>query len=258
MPRIRYSNVHKSACVSWLLEGYGTSAVQRLFEDRFNITSPARSTMRQWREDYQSRGTHAHRGGNGRPQITEEKKNEIRALFNSNPRLSLRAAAQEVGVAHATIWNFLRKELKMFPYKLQMTTALTESHKERRLRFARDCRRELRNNAGYLRRIVFSDECKFSLSGSVNKQNCRIWGLERPKEVYETLHNSPSIMVWCALSESEIIGPYFFENENVTGSTYKRMLRYFLLPKLQGYPEDMIFQQDGAPPRTILLKLGNI
>ena len=139
MPRIRYSNLHKHACVSWLLEGYGTSAVQPLFQDRFNMTSPTRSTMRQWREDYQSRGTHAHRGGNGRTQITEAKMNEIRALFNSNPRLSLRAEAQEVIFAHATIWKFLRKELKMFPYKLQMTTALTESHKERRLEIARDC-----------------------------------------------------------------------------------------------------------------------
>ena len=29
---------------------------------------------------------------------------------------------------------------------------------------------------------------------------------------------------------------------------YKRILHYFLFPKLRGYPEDMIFQQDGAPP----------
>ena len=82
-------------------------------------------------------------------------------------------------------------------------------------------------------------------------------GIRAPNEVYETLHNSPSIMVWCAISKSEIIGPYFFENENLSGSTYKRMLRYFLFPKLRGYPEDMIFQQIGDP-RTIILKLGNI
>ena len=56
-------------------------------------------------------------GGNGRPQKAEAKKNEIRALFNNNPRLSIRAAAQKAGATHATIWNFLRKELKIFPYK---------------------------------------------------------------------------------------------------------------------------------------------
>ena len=51
-----------------------------------------------------------------------------------------------------------------------------------------------------------------------------------------------------ALSEREIIGSYFFENKNVTGSTYKRIVRYFLFPELWGYPQDKIFSQVGAPP----------
>ncbi len=82
----------------------------------------------------------------------------------------------------------------------------------------------------------------------MNKQNCRIWGIERPNEVYETLQNSQSIMIWCSSSRNEIIGPYLFKNENVTSRTYKRMLLYFLLPKLEGYPENLIFQQDFALP----------
>ena len=155
---------------------------------------------------------------------------------------------KRVGVAHATIWNFQREELKIFPYKLQMTNALTERHTERRLKFSRDCSRKLRNNAGYLKRIVFSDECKFSLSGSVNNQNSRIWGSERPNKVYETLRNSPSIMVWCAPSESEITWLYFFENRNVTGSTYKRMLRYFFVSQARKVLRRHDFQQGGAPP----------
>ena len=56
------------------------------------------------------------------------------------------------------------------------------------------------------------------MSGSVNKQNFRICESERPNEVSETLQNSPSVMVWCALSKKEVIGPYFFEDGNVTGS----------------------------------------
>ena len=252
MSRSGYTDAERAQCVIWISEGYGATDVQRLFRNEYNRHPPARSTIRQWREDYQTRGSHAHRGGNGRPRISNEVRNQIQELFNNDPTISLRAVAAQTGVAHATVWNFLRKELKLFPYKLQMGTALTEDHKTRRIRFAQSCRRELRNDAGYLNRIVFSDECKFSLSGVVNKQNCRIWGTERPNEVYETLHNSPSVMVWCALSQNEIIGPYFFENENVTGSTYKRMLRYFLFPKPRNYPETMIFQQDGAPPHYSL------
>ena len=33
---------------------------------------------------------------------------------------------------------------------------------------------------------------------------------------------------------------------------HKRILRYFLFTRLQGYPEDMISQQNGAPPHYSL------
>ncbi len=86
-------------------------------------------------------------------------------------------------------------------------------------------------------RFVERWTCKIAGSGV---QNARI-------RFYETLHNSPSVMIWYTISKNEVIGLYFFENENVTGSTYTRMLRYFLFPKLKGYPENMIFQQNAAP-----------
>ena len=65
--------------------------------------------------------------------------------------------------------------------------------------------------------------------------------MKPPNEVYETLRYSSSDMIWCTVSENEVIGPCFFEKENVTGSTYKRMLHYFSFPRLQGYPEDIIY-----------------
>ena len=77
----------------------------------------------------------------------------------------------------------------------------------------------------------------------MNMQNCRIWETQRPNEVYETIHNSPS-----DIPKNEVIGPYFFENENVTGSKYEKKQPYILFIRLQRYAEDMIFQQDGVPP----------
>ena len=248
MQRSGYTNAERAQCVLWISEGYGATEVQSLFVDSYGRRRPARSTIRQWRNDYQERGNHDHRGWNGRPRITIAVRDQIRDLFIDQPRMSLRSAAHQIGVSTATIRNVVRKELKLYPYKLQTSTALTEQHKSSRLNFAQYCRRELRRDTGYLERIIFSDECKFSLSGKVNKQNFRIWGTERPNEVYETLHNSPSVLIWCTMSKTEIIGPYFFENENVTGSSYKRMLRYFLFPRLRDYPETIIFQQDGALP----------
>ena len=42
------------------------------------------------------------------------------------------------------------------------------------------------------------------------------------------------------------MGLTFFENENVTQHSYKKTLRYFAFPRLRNYPQNMLFQQDGA------------
>lgn len=42
------------------------------------------------------------------------------------------------------------------------------------------------------------------------------------------LYNSPPVKVWCAMSKYEVIGPYVFENLNVTSITYKRTVRWFV------------------------------
>ena len=56
----------------------------------------------------------------------------MRLLFDDNPRLVLRTIESERGVHHSTVKHLFRKELKRFPYKLQMSTKLTEYHKTER------------------------------------------------------------------------------------------------------------------------------
>ena len=120
---------------------------------------------------------------------------EMHELFENDPPISLREVASEKGTAHTIVWNIFRRVLRLFKYKLHMSTALTDDHVLSRPRFYRYCRQQLRNDKNYLERIIFSEECKYSLSELVNKQNCRIWGTHRKFDVYETLHNSPSVMI---------------------------------------------------------------
>ena len=49
------------------------------------------------------------------------------------------------------------------------------------------------------------------------------------------------------MSKYEMTGQQFIENENETRGTYKRMLLYFLFPRLRDYPRSMIFLHDAAP-----------
>lgn len=57
-------------------------------------------------------------------------------------------------------------------------------------------------------------------------------------------------MVWAAIYDDKLIGPYFFP-ATVTGESYLNMLGDFLIPELHEMgiiPSEVWFQQDGAPP----------
>ena len=231
-----FSNAEKAQCVIWSIEGYGDTAVQRRFRTKYRKSAPSRDSIWHWVTQYRSGSDHSHGRGNGRPQITYEQKAAIRQVLENNATVSLRDAERQTGVSKSTIQRYFRNELHVFPYKLQVGPQLSDQDKQARVHFAHSCLSKLTEDAGYLKRIIYSDECSFSLSGDVNKQNCRIWGTERPQEVYEVPQGAHSIMVWCAISSRGIIGPYFFENVSVTGESYKNMLRYFFFPKLRDYP----------------------
>jgi hypothetical protein len=98
----------------------------------------------------------------------------------------------------------------------------------------------------FLKRVVFSDEAAFHLSGKVNRHNCRIWGVENPHEVREHERASPKVNVWCAISYDRIYGPFFFAEKTVKGANYLDMLQQYFFPQVHG--RRLIFQQDGAPP----------
>ncbi|XP_075156366.1 uncharacterized protein LOC142229669 [Haematobia irritans] len=58
------------------------------------------------------------------------------------------------------------------------------------------------------KKIIFSDEAHFHLSGFVNKQNCRIWANENPRVIVEKPIHPQRVTVWCGLWAGGIIGPY--------------------------------------------------
>ena len=88
------------------------------------------------------------------------------------------------------------------------------------------------------KKIIISDEAHFDLGEYVNKQNCRIWGIENPHDYIEKPANPKRVTVWCGFWSSGIIGPFFFENEQgeavtVNGDHYRAMLNKFLFTKIE-------------------------
>ena len=130
---------------------------------------------------------HFEEGGNVgvRPYKRERKSiavqavRKIRRAIASNPKLSIRRLSLRTDVSRSTIQRILRKWLRLYPFKIQLTQKLKRGDKASRIRFCRWMAAKLRT-LRFKRNLFMTDEANFYLDGVVNKQNCRIWGSERP------------------------------------------------------------------------------
>ena len=68
----------------------------------------------------------------------------------------------------------------------------------------------------FLKRVCFSNESTFHVSGLLNRQNLRIWGLENPHDTCELEQDSPKLNVWCGIMHDKFIGPFFFAEKSIT------------------------------------------
>ena len=93
---------------------------------------------------------------------------------------------------------------------MQLPQAFKPEDKPRRKEFAVTMLHRLDSDPGFLKRVCFSDESTFHVSGLINRHNSRIWGLQNPHETYELERDFPKLNVWCEIMRDKIIGPFFF------------------------------------------------
>ena len=96
----------------------------------------------------------------------------------------------------------------------------------------------------------------FDLGGNENKQNCCIWGTENPHAYIEKPTHPKRVTVWCGFWFRDIIGQFFFKNEQaqavtVNNDCYRAMLNEFFFTKIEEeYIGNIWFQQDNAMYHT--------
>ena len=107
-------------------------------------------------------------------------------------------------------------------------------------------------DAGFSSKIILSDEAHFRLDGFVDRQNCRVWGSEKPRAISEKRMHPRRVTVRRGFWPGGVVGPCFFENEagraaTVNGARYRDAITRFFLPKLDDIDAaDTRFQRDGA------------
>ncbi|GFU73689.1 transposable element Tc3 transposase, partial [Trichonephila clavipes] len=97
------------------------------------------------------------------------------------------------------------------------------------------------------------DEAHFWLNGYINKQNCRIWSDANPQVYVEAPLHPEKLTVWCALSAGEIIGPYFFKNDEGHNVTVNNDLYRATIDFLKDTFGDPLISRFGPvnwPPRS--------
>lgn len=115
MQNTSYAAQQKAQCEFWMMEGHGETAIWWGVFTMYRSPAPSRLAISLWYQSYGNRGNYSHRRGNWRPAVGKEKQKQIEEMLQADPGHSLRNVGAFVGVHHTTIWQFLRKKLKIFP-----------------------------------------------------------------------------------------------------------------------------------------------
>lgn len=220
--------------------------------------TPSAKTFRRLATQFEQTGTTADRPHVGRPRTIRSRENidRVREDVVEKPRTSTRKRSTQLAISRRSLQRILVKDLRLFPYKIQVTQKLLPADFEKRIQYSNAIVNLENQIANFSKKIIMSDEAHFCLNGAVNKQNYRFWGSENPRIIHELPLHEPKVTVWCGVTAEKIIGPYFFEDERgitttINGERYRTMLQHFLAAEMQELEqEDMWYQQDGATAHT--------
>jgi hypothetical protein len=257
----RWQLQHRTFIVEQFFITNSVTQTQRNFRRRFLCKAvPSRNTILHYVQAFREQGSVGDKPRLG-PCLkvrTDEKILIVRDALNKSPNKSLRRLSQQVEISISSVYRIVKRDLRLYPYKIQLVQTLMPNDYSERIQFSQWLLQSVSENSSFIENLFMSDEAHFTLSGCVNKQNCRFWASTNPHLLHESPLHSEKVTVWCAISAQHIIGPYFFENESgnavtVNGDRYRTMLQSFFLPGLHLRNVRMRrtwFQQDGATCHT--------
>lgn len=231
----------------------------RALRDHFGRHNrPNETTIGRLVRKFEATGSVSDLPKTGRPKSVRTAENiaVVKQSVKEDPKQSTTRRSLELGISRTSLHRILHKDLNLHAYKIQLCQQLKPTDHFARRVFSDWLIEHRKIDAAFSTKIIFSDEAHFTLNGTVNKQNCRIWADENPREYQEEPMHPEKVTVWCGLWSKGIIGPYFFEDDvgrtvTINSHRYHAMIKDFFLPELETVDvDDVYFQQDGAPVHT--------
>lgn len=127
--------------------------------------------------------------------------------------------------------SLLQKTLKInkfHPYKPKFNHVPKENDDMKRLDFCMWMGKNILKQS-FVENNIFSDKTTFNTNEVVSSQNCRYWSHDTPNfPIRSRRLYSQTVNVWCAISYSGIIGPYFIKKQFKSTHLYVSSESFFL------------------------------
>ena len=178
----------------------------------------------------------------------------VKQLYSRKQRISLRVASRKLDISAYRIRNILRLRLLKKSYKTKFALWPTESQRKARI----SAYKAFLSKKSILKHVWFSNESWFYADGIAQKKNQYYWVLSRNAVTPTETQLVPiKVMVWAAVSEKGLIGPYFFhknsKNIPVNGQSYHECVLWFVEElKRRRILKKSYFMQDDAAPHTAI------
>lgn len=257
----RLTTEERTKVVMWYYENRRSIVkTQRAFKMNFDRRSaPTPRTIREIVKRFEESGSVDERSRPGPSMTIRTPLNieKVKGQLAVSPHRSSRVLSRKLKISRSSVRRILVDDLNLFPYKIQILQEQTKEQKKKRLLFAKSMAEKIEERTLDISKVHWTDEAHFHLSGHVNKQNMRIWADAQPNAFTDKPLSREKVTVWCAVTNKRIIGPYFFEDAagsplTVNSERYLAMLKKYYIPALRRHREQdqIIFQQDGAPPHA--------
>lgn len=183
---------------------------------------------------------------------TSEFLEKLEEKIEENPGLNITSLAKEMRVSYRVMWLAVHEDLRYKSYRLKIRQLLTAKMIQKRLERSGKLMNKLKRSPKIK---FFSDEKKFIVDQSINRQNDR-WLAYEPEDVPIVMKtkNPSSVMVLGVISsKGDVMPPHFFgPKETITKEVYLKVLEEVIVPWMEQVSagEPYVFQQNGAPAHT--------
>ena len=167
--------------ISYVVEAYFSSGrsnvtAQKKFRQSFKrLETPSRKVFQRAVQNFREISNANKKRSPGRPRISRRAVSieRVANATDQSPKKSTRRLAQQVHNPGCNVLRILRKDLNLYPCKLQIVQKLRQQDKIHRITF---CDWLFNRIDEFVRHLITSDEAHFHLSRYLIKQNCRFFG----------------------------------------------------------------------------------